>query len=145
MFNKFYQRELNTLINELNAFTDETLIWKTLPGVQNSAGNLSLHLIGNLNHFIGHILGKNDYTRDREAEFSLNGIPRNKMIDQIHETMVVIENVLTHLKTEELTIEFPIKLNNQQYRTDDFIQHLLIHLSYHIGQINYLRRIITAS
>ena len=145
MFNKFYQRELNTLINELNAFTDETLIWKTLPGVQNSAGNLSLHLIGNLNHFIGHILGKNDYTRDREAEFSLNGIPRNKMIDQIQETMVVIENVLTHLKTEELTIEFPIKLNNQQYRTDDFIQHLLIHLSYHIGQINYLRRIITAS
>lgn len=144
-FNKFYYRELNALINELKAFETEEALWQTVSGIQNSAGNISLHIIGNLQHFIGHVLGKSDYVRDRDAEFSVQHVPLSKILKDIEETAKMIDTVLPAIKEEDLKLNFPIQLNNQTYLTEDFLQHLLIHLSYHLGQVNYLRRIVQAT
>lgn len=139
-FSKFYKRELNLLVNELNAFVSEDNIWVTLPNINNSAGNLSLHIIGNLQHFIGHIIGGSDYKRDRDAEFSTKNVARQSMIDDLQSTANMIEQVLASVNEEGMNRQFPIQLNNQSYTTYDFVMHLLIHLSYHVGQVNYLRR-----
>jgi uncharacterized damage-inducible protein DinB len=144
-FNKFYYRELNSLKVELQAFESEETLWQTLPGIKNSAGNISLHIIGNLQHFIGHVLGKSSYMRDRDAEFTLQHVPLTKILKDIEETAQMIDKVLPALKDADLKMEFPIKLNNQTYLTEDFLQHLLIHLSYHLGQVTYLRRILQAT
>lgn len=142
---KLYERELNSLIKELSLFTNETQIWKVLPGVSNSAGNLTLHLIGNLNHFIGATLGNTGYVRNREEEFSLKNIPLSTLISDLESTINTIKNTLATISEETWNSDFPLKLNEQTLQTGYFMHHLLVHLSYHLGQINYLRRMLQAS
>src|SRR5688500_4900180 len=92
-----FQRDLNRLKQEIEQYKDEPVIWRTDKDIKNSAGNLTLHLIGNLNHFIGAALGKTGYVRNREQEFSLKDVPRSELLAKIEETATMIEKVLTHL------------------------------------------------
>lgn len=139
---KLFERDLNALINELTQFNTEEDVWKTLPGVSNSAGNLTLHLIGNLQHFIGATLGNTSYVRDRESEFSSKNISREVLITNIKNTIDTIKQVLPLLTEEQLQADFPLLLNNQVLKTNYFLHHLMAHLSYHLGQVNYLRRML---
>ncbi len=139
---RLYERELNAVIKELNAFVSEENIWKTVPGISNSAGNLCLHLIGNLNHFIGATLANTGYVRNRDLEFSDKNIARDIVIDELRSTINIINTTLSQLKQEDLNVNFPLLLNNVTYTTDQMLHHLLSHLSYHLGQINYLRRFL---
>lgn len=138
----FFERDLNKLIEEIKLYKNENDIWKIREGVINSAGNLSLHLIGNLNHFIGKTLGNTDYARNRENEFSLKNIPREKLISSINSVKEVIKNTLPKLSDEDLKKEFPIKINNEALSTENMLIYLLAHLNYHLGQVNYLRRML---
>lgn len=52
-----FRRDLARLQQEVNAFNDDQGLWLRLPGVENTAGNLVLHLEGNLREFIGRQLG----------------------------------------------------------------------------------------
>ncbi len=139
---RLYERELNAVIKELNAFVSEENIWKTVPGISNSAGNLCLHLIGNLKHFIGATLANTGYVRNRDLEFSDKNIARDIVIDELRSTINIINTTLSQLKQEDLNDNFPLPLNNVTYTTDQMLHHLLSHLSYHLGQINYLRRFL---
>lgn len=139
---KLFERDLNALINELTQFNTEEDVWKTLPGVSNSAGNLTLHLIGNLQHFIGATLGNTSYVRDRESEFSSKNISREVLITNIKNTIDTIKQVLPLLTEEQLQADFPLLLNNQVLKTNYFLHHLMAYLSYHLGQVNYLRRML---
>ena len=148
MFNKvlisIYQRDLNKLKNELSAYIHESHIWEVRDGISNSAGNLGLHLVGNLKHFIGATLGNSGYVRERDKEFSLKNIPLQELLASIDETIAVIEQTLGRLSEEDLNKPFPIKVPVQH--DDDSIRfmllHLVAHLNYHLGQINYHRRLI---
>lgn len=139
---KLFERDLNTLIKELTLFNNQEDVWKVLPGVSNSAGNLTLHINGNLQHFIGATLGNTGYVRNRESEFSTKNISREILINDINKTIEIIKTVLPALSEEQLKSDFPLQLNNQTFRTDFFIHHLQAHLSYHLGQVNYLRRLL---
>ncbi len=139
---KLFERDLNALINELTLFKNEEDVWKVLPGVSNSSGNLTLHLVGNLQHFIGGTLGNTGYVRDREAEFSNKNISREVLITNIKNTIDIIKQVLPSLTEEQLHADFPLQLNNQVFKTNYFLHHLMVHLSYHLGQVNYLRRVL---
>ena len=77
-------------------------IWKIDKKILNSAGNLSLHLVGNINHFIGSILGHSGYVRNRELEFSLKNIPKTELILQIEKTIEVVHSSLDQLSEEDL-------------------------------------------
>ncbi|MFQ5549907.1 MAG: DinB family protein [Gemmatimonadales bacterium] len=136
-------RELSTVQDELLAYPDEADIWVTPDGVANSAGNLALHLAGNLKHFIGAKLGGTAYVRNRELEFGARGIPRDELLAELSATTGIVEQVLGELSLEELDDEFPTGVPGLSVHTVDFLIHLASHLAYHAGQINYHRRIVT--
>ena len=138
----FFERDLDKIITEINQFNNESDIWKIKEGILNSAGNLTLHLLGNLNHFIGTTLGGTGYVRHRDDEFSLKNIPREKLISDINGLKEIIKNTLPKLSPVDLHKDFPIKIRDEVFSTHDMLVYLLAHLNYHLGQINYLRRMM---
>ncbi|MGV6829351.1 MAG: DinB family protein [Flavobacteriales bacterium] len=137
-----FKRDLEQLINELSLYKLESNIWKTDKNIDNSAGNLSLHLIGNLNHFIGAVLGKTAYKRKRKLEFSQKNIAIQSIIQQLERTGETIENTITNISDEDLAKNYPIEVFNKPMTTVYFLIHLSTHLTYHLGQINYHRRLL---
>lgn len=137
-----FNRDLKKLKTEIELYSAEEKIWCLEKDISNSAGNLCLHLIGNLNTYIGAEVGKTNYIRQRELEFSLKNIPRAELIKKIEETIVVIENSLDKLTDEELNSEYPTLVFSEKTTTGYFLVHLATHLAYHLGQINYHRRLL---
>ena len=137
-----FDRDLAKLQAELEAYSDEALLWKTDAGIANSAGNLSLHLVGNLNAFIGAVLGNTGYVRDREAEFSRRGVPRVTLLEMIDQTRAMIPTTLDTLTANRLEATFPVKVFQQETSTGYMLVHLATHLAYHLGQVNYHRRLL---
>lgn len=138
----FFERDLNKVITEISLFKSENDIWKIKEGILNSAGNLALHVIGNLNHFIGTTLGNTGYVRNRDEEFSLKDIPREALIADINDLKETIKNTLSKLSSADLENDFPIKIRDEVLSTQNMLIFLLAHLNYHLGQINYLRRML---
>ncbi len=139
---KLFDRDLDKLKNELSNYKEEKSLWIVKKNISNSAGNLALHIIGNLNHFIGGAIGENGYVRDREAEFSKNDVPVSDLLQNIDEVKTTIYNTLEGISEEELLENFPINVFGYEMTTLFFLMHLHSHLTYHLGQINYHRRLI---
>ena len=137
-----FTRDLNKLKTEIEAYSSEENLWSVEENISNSAGNLSLHLVGNLNHFIGFVLGKTGYIREREKEFTCKNVPRTEMIAQIEATKKMIAQVLPTLTEADLEKEYPLHVFGEPMTTAHFLIHLTTHLSYHLGQINYHRRLL---
>jgi len=137
-----YKRDLNAVKKELQAYTNEHVIWKVEKDVSNSSGNLALHLVGNLNHFIGAILGNTDYIRQRELEFSEKNISVSELITMLDDTIVMIESTLSNLTSSDLQKEYRRNPFEDYMTTEYFLLHLKSHLAYHLGQINYHRRLL---
>ncbi|UWX59853.1 DinB family protein [Chryseobacterium oranimense] len=137
-----YNRDLNKLKAEIESYQNETAIWKTDKNISNSAGNLCLHLVGNLNNYIGAELGKTGYMRNRELEFSLKDIPQAELIEKVTATAVTVDKVLSQLTPEDLEKDYPLVVFGDTMTTGYFLIHLITHLDYHLGQINYHRRLL---
>ena len=137
-----FTRDLNKLKTEIAAYKNEAIIWKVQEGIANSAGNLCLHLVGNLNGFIGAELGKSGYIRQRDLEFSLKDIPRKELIEKIEATIQVVTQVVEQLTGEQLNNEYPLLVFKEKTTTHHFLVHLATHVTYHLGQINYHRRLL---
>lgn len=137
-----FDRDLDKLKNELSNYKVESSLWVVKKNISNSAGNLALHIIGNLNHFIGGVLGENGYVRDRDAEFTNKDVPVNDLLQNIDEVKTTIYNTLEGVSEEELLENFPINVFGYEMTTLFFLIHLHSHLTYHLGQINYHRRLI---
>ena len=135
-------RDLTKLKTEIGAYRDEKTLWKTDKDILNSAGNLCLHLVGNLNTYIGAQLGNSGYIRQRDLEFSLKDIPRSGLIEQVEETMEMILFSFDKLTEEDLRKDYPIEPLGYQMTTGYFLIHLYGHLNYHLGQVNYHRRLL---
>ncbi len=136
-------RDLKKLQQEIGDYEDETILWKTVDGIGNSAGNLCLHLIGNLNTYIGATLGNTGYIRNREFEFSSKNIPRELMMENIDLVLIVIKETLKKISDEQLLEMYPLEVLGYPMTTLYFLLHLQAHLNYHLGQINYHRRILS--
>lgn len=139
---KLFKRDLNKLKGEIGLYKDETNLWLVHKDITNSAGNLCLHLVGNLNAFIGTELGHTGYIRQRNLEFSLKDIPRAELLKKVDDTIIMVENVLNKLTTKDLAKNFPINVFKEKMTTEFFLVHLSTHLAYHLGQINYHRRLL---
>lgn len=127
---------------EIESYKNESTIWHIEKDIANSAGNLTLHLIGNLNTFIGAEIGKSGYIRNRELEFSLKNIPRVELITKIEATLKIVEQSLDTITDDQLHSEYPLLVFKEKTSTEFFLVHLVTHLSYHLGQINYHRRLL---
>ena len=108
-------REIRAVKREIEAYPDDASVWRVIPGLPNTGGTLALHLAGNLQHFFGAILGKDGYRRDRDAEFARRDVPRRELLEELDAAIA----------------------------SDVFILHLVSHLAYHLGQIDYHRRAVT--
>jgi uncharacterized damage-inducible protein DinB len=137
-----YARDLNKLKSEIESYKSESAIWKKDSEIPNSAGNLTLHLVGNLNHFIGAEIGKTGYVRQRDVEFSTEFETKADLVKRIDETINVVDSALSTLTDEDLEKEYPIIVFTDKMTTGYFLIHLTTHLSYHLGQINYHRRLL---
>lgn len=137
-----YLRDLRSLRKEIESFSKEADLWRTLPGISNSAGNLSLHLCGNLRHYIGHVLGGEAYVRDRPNEFAAKGLSKAQLVEEIDRTLASVEHGLGALPASRLDTPFPASLPVETNSAGHFLLHLYGHLSYHLGQVNYLRRML---
>lgn len=139
---KLFKRDLNILITEIEAYKEEKNLWIATETVKNSSGNLCLHLVGNLNAFIGASLGNTGYVRQRDLEFSLKNVHKSELIKQVKDTIIVVENTLNSLSENDLQKEYKRRVNEETMTTEYFLIHLTMHLSYHLGQINYHRRLL---
>ncbi|WP_178988821.1 DinB family protein [Winogradskyella schleiferi] len=139
---KLFKRDLNQLIEELKLYKNESNLWKVNGSISNSAGTLCLHLIGNLNHFMGSVFGDTGYVRQRELEFTLKDVPKSELIKQVEDTIVVVETTLKNLTDEDLQKEYKRREFEATMTTEYFLVHLSMHLAYHLGQINYHRRLL---
>ncbi|WP_020605802.1 DinB family protein [Spirosoma spitsbergense] len=139
-----FRRDLEQLKREIELYQSEEKIWYTEKGISNSAGNLCLHLVGNLNAFIGAELGKTGYVRHRDLEFSLKNVSRSELLTKIDETNAVVERALENLTIEQLEAEYPQQVFGKPMTTEYLLVHLSSHLMYHLGQINYHRRLLDA-
>lgn len=140
-----YSRDLTRLVQELSAFPDTATLWQTRAGITNAAGNLALHLEGNLREFIGRLLGQIDYVRDRPREFSDSGIEKAELIARLTAVRDEIPSVIGGLSDDDLAADYPQVYGGMTLSTRQMLIHLGGHLSYHLGQIDYLRRLVTGA
>lgn len=137
-----FVRDLNHLRRELATYSDEAQLWQNAGAIRNSAGNLALHLVGNLNHFIGKELGDSGYVRNRPAEFSQRNVPRETILHSIDETIEMLEVVLPRLDAARLARVVTSPVFDQPVPLALWLTHLASHLAYHLGQLTYHRRLV---
>ena len=136
----FYERDLRKLIEEVNLFKNEEDLWRTEGAVKNSSGNLVLHIIGGLNYLIGTTLAKTGYVRNRDLEFTRKGVPAKDLVKQLEELIPMITKTINGLTAEQTEDEFPIMFDDMRPPVSYVLVQLSLHLNYHLGQVNYLRR-----
>ncbi len=142
VLSSIFERDLAKVKLEIEQYRDENKIWIIDKGILNSAGNLCLHLIGNLNTYIGKELGGTNYVRNRDLEFSQKDVSRTELVRQVESTVIVVKNSLEKLTRDDLEKTYPVKVFENAMTTEYFLVHLSAHLAYHLGQINYHRRLL---
>ena len=139
-----FARDLKSLKREIAAYPDERDMWKTVPGSATPAAKFTLHLAGNVRYFIGAVLGSNGYIRDRNAEFTRKDVPRAEvLIRKSRRRLRRCRRGLGHVTEADLGKPYAQPIGGQQLRIGDRLLHLVTHLTYHLGQIDYHRRIVT--
>lgn len=136
-------RDLRTLRREVEAYPEERALWQQVPGISNVGGTLALHLAGNLQHYIGARLGQTGYVRDRTAEFSRRDVPRSELLSQIEAARTAVEAVLSGAQQPDVNADYPETIAGSRVTTGDYLIHLATHFAYHLGQIDYHRRVVT--
>lgn len=137
-----FNRDLERLIKEMEGYHDERNLSITDKNIANAGGNLCLHLIGNLNTYFGAVLARTGYIRNRELEFSKKDVPAATLISQVREAAVLVDTTLAGMSEEDLDKEYPLLVFENKMSTGYFLVHLATHLAYHLGQVNYHRRLL---
>lgn len=136
-------RELRALRREVEAYPSDADLWRIVPGIANPGGNLVMHLAGNLQYFVGAVLGGTGYVRNRDAEFGERDVPRQELIGEVDRALAAVETGLGRISESDLEKPFPEPVGGVTSTTGAFLSHLAVHLAYHLGQVDYHRRIIS--
>ena len=136
-------RELKALRREIESYPSDEHLWEVQTGIANPGGNLALHLAGNLQYFVGNVLGKNGHVRNRDAEFGSRDVPRAELLREIDNAIAAVELGMSKVKEEDLSKPFPEKVGGVSSSTGAFLAHFATHLAYHLGQVDYHRRMLT--
>ena len=137
------ERDLETLAREVKAYPDEAALWHLPEGITNSTGTLVLHLTGNVQHFLGARLGDTGYVRDRPAEFAARGIPRATLLRRIEASLGSVRAAAGKVSSEMLERDYPEVVGGVRVATGEYLVHLVAHFAYHLGQVDYHRRLVT--
>lgn len=138
---QLFARDFEKLETEVYNYSTEENLWIKESGISNSGGNLALHIAGNLEHFFGSVIGKTDYVRDREFEF--NGkVDREELISRIRSARKAVKDVLSEMNPDDFAETYPLEPFGFAMSTEYFFVHLYSHMGYHLGQVNYHRRLL---
>jgi len=140
-----FDRDLRTLSREIEAYPTDADLWATRPSITNVGGTLALHLAGNLQHYVGARLGGTNYTRDRAAEFARRGVPRSELLREIEAARAAVKTALSGSLPADLAADFPERIAGKTVNTGEYLMHLMTHFAYHLGQLDYHRRIVTGN
>jgi hypothetical protein len=143
--NQLLQRDLSKLIEELKAYSDERNLWHVDQGINNSAGNLTLHLIGNVKQFFGLDLAGIAFERDRDSEFVPSMLSREELLQELDELKKLIDQALVPMDPKKLGDQSKHSFLGHSMTVGYFLIHLYGHFNYHLGQINYHRRLLDKS
>ena len=135
----FYERDIRRLIEEINLFKQEEDIWKTEGSVKNSCGNLALHIIGGTNYLFGTKLAQTGYVRNRDEEFIQKDVSKKHLITELESLIPLIKTILSSI---DINAAYPMMFDGEMRTNGYVITQLALHLNYHLGQVNYLRRIL---
>jgi uncharacterized damage-inducible protein DinB len=136
-------RDLGALRRELEAYPDERQIWQEVPGLPNTAGTLALHLAGNLQHYLGARWAGTGYVRDRDAEFARRGVSRAELVAEVELARAAVASALARVPADAMAEDYPELIAQARIRTGDYLLHLCTHFTYHLGQLDAHRRIVT--
>lgn len=136
-------RELKALRREVETYPSEEGLWEILPGITNPGGNLALHLAGNLQYYLGNVLGKNGYKRNRDAEFASRDVPRDELLREIDNAIAAVQTGMAAISDADLAKPYPEPVGGVTTSSGAFLAHFATHLAYHLGQVDYHRRILT--
>jgi len=142
---ELYERDLEKLKTEIQGYASESELWKISEGITNSAGNLCLHMCGNLKHFFGAVLANSGYVRDRDAEFANKDVSKAELIADIDATRNIVLSTLAELTEEDFDKPYPLEVFGEPMTTGYFLTHLATHFNYHLGQVNYHRRLLATN
>lgn len=139
---RLFRRDLEQLAKEISLYKNEQNLWRREQQIANTAGNLCLHLVGNLNTYIGAVIGNTGYIRDREREFSDTCVAKSVLLRLVADTADMVDHVLGYVDDQLLPDEYPLQVWEQKETYGYFLIHLSTHLNYHLGQVNYHRRLL---
>jgi hypothetical protein len=140
-----FERDLRALSREVEAYPADDLLWRQVPGLTNVAGTLALHITGNVQHFLGACLGRTGYVRHRDAEFARRDVARATILAELELASEAVRAGLSNLRDAQLADDFPEVIGGMRFQTGDYLLHLTTHLAYHLGQVDYHRRMVTGS
>lgn len=140
---RLLRRDLAALADQLDAYPEERMLWQAVPGIANTGGTLALHLAGNLRHFIGAQLGGTGYVRDRDAEFGSRDVPRAELKRTIDAAQRETDGTLAKLDAATLDRPYPVAVGGATLTIGQFLLHLAVHFGYHLGQLDYHRRVVS--
>lgn len=137
-----YCKELDKLKDEINAYENDELVWKLTDQVQVTGGNICLYLAGNLQHYIGNMIGDSGYIRNKEAELKAKNVSRERLMEEIENTRQIVVDTLEQVSKAELLKVFPTKDFEESVTTEFYLVHLLNNFCFHLGQINFHRKLV---
>ena len=135
-------RDLRALAREVSLYPSDEQLWRVVPGIANSGGTLARHLAGNIQHFVGAVLGGSGYVRDREAEFGKHDLTRSQLVTEAERALAELDRVMPTLDAARLAAEFPVELLGRRLVTARALTHFASHFAYHLGQVDYHRRVV---
>lgn len=137
-------RDLGALAAQVEKYPDDASLWRVSGSILNPAGTLVLHLAGNLLHYVGAVLGGTGYVRDRDAEFAQRDVPRAELLARIEACRDAVVPVLASLPDEAFAAPYPGTLppHLAGATTHRFLLHLSGHFMWHLGQVDYHRRLL---
>jgi len=100
-------RELKALRREIETYPSEQDLWEVRPGITNPGGNLALHLAGNIQYFLGNVLGKSGYARNRDAEFGSRDVPRSELLHEIDNAIAAVQTGMSKISEADLALRGP--------------------------------------
>ena len=139
---EIFDRDLKKLKEEILLYKSDADLWKLSPGIANSTGTLALHIAGNIHHFIGAVLGKSGYVRQREKEFADRNVSRDILVKGLDDSIVIVNKILPMITDAQLEQDYPIEFMGKR-KTASVLIILVSHLGYHLGQVNYHRRLFS--
>jgi DinB superfamily len=135
-------RDLARRARELAENLSEEQFWARPYPYGNSFGHLTLHLIGNLNYYIGAQIARTGYVRDREREFTEEAHPsKEEVLRRLDEAVELVIATLETQSVENWSDAY------EAVGATDFVKNRFsiflrcaTHFHHHVGQMIYLEK-----